>query len=110
MKLRDIYGVAQEGSWMARSLLVSDREPRPLGDRPTRTPEPEPKPERPEPETLASKILSEFEPGEADKIVAVWKELLGIDLDRGRVRDHLRALRKWQAEWHRTSKVGTSPA
>lgn len=69
-------------------------------------------PERSNPDALTAtaQVLAEFASDEAGRIVALWREILGVKLDPERVKEHLENLRKWQAEWHRTSKVGTSPA
>lgn len=64
-----------------------------------------PEPEGPYPESMAAKILAEFEPSEAERIVAAWRDLLGIELDRKRVKDHLLALREWQKRWREMKSV-----
>jgi len=51
------------------------------------------------PEDLAAGILAENTPDEASLIVKAWREILGIPLDRQRVINHLKELRKWQAQW-----------
>lgn len=50
-------------------------------------------------ETLAASILSGQESHDVDKILQVWKETFGMDLDRDRVTKHLRGLREWQSRW-----------
>ena len=64
-------------------------------------PEQAPKPEHPGPEALAARVLAEFQPDEADRIVRTWHQILGIQLDKRQVASHLEALRKWQARWVR---------
>ncbi len=52
----------------------------------------------PAPRTRAATALAEFQPDEANRIVATWREILRISLDPERVREHLRKLREWQAQ------------
>jgi hypothetical protein len=49
-----------------------------------------PESERPDPESLAAKVLAELEPDEAGRIVDAWREILGIELNRDRVKDEKR--------------------
>lgn len=65
-------------------------------DKPERGREPESSPA----ETVAAQVLAEYEPSEADRIVRVWHDTMGINLKSERVRLHLEALRKWQSRWH----------
>jgi len=51
------------------------------------------------PETVAASILVDHKPNEANRIVAVWKELFGMSLKSEEVRSHLAAIRKWQSQW-----------
>ncbi len=50
-------------------------------------------------ESLATRVLAEFEPAEAVRIAAVWRNVFGIALDSERVRKHLESLRQWQKQW-----------
>jgi len=59
----------------------------------------EPEPEAGTAETIAVSILVESKPDEANRIVAVWKELFGMSLKSEEVRSHLAAIRKWQSQW-----------
>lgn len=59
----------------------------------------DPEPQHPAAEDLVAQTLGEFQPDEADRIVNVWADILGIRLDRAKLKEHLEALRKWQAEW-----------
>lgn len=58
-------------------------------------------PERPDPEALAATVLAEFQLDEASRIIVAWRDILGINLNRNRVRQHLEELREWQARWLR---------
>ena len=53
------------------------------------------------PEALAVSVLAETEPDEAGKILRVWRETFGMDLDRDRVTRQLQDLRQWQSRWRR---------
>ena len=53
------------------------------------------------PEAIAVSVLAESSPAEASQILAVWKNLFGMDLDRQRIGRHLEALREWQRRWCR---------
>lgn len=57
----------------------------------------------PTPETLAASLLAENEPDEVQGILAVWRDIFGIELDRDRVADCLRSLREWQSRWVRSN-------
>ena len=66
----------------------------PLHMKPNRAAEPDRTPE-----PLVEPLQAETEPDEVSKILRVWKETFGMDLDRGRVTKHLGHLRKWQSRW-----------
>ena len=53
-------------------------------------------------EGLAVSVLAEHEPDEVSCILAVWRDLFGMQLDRRRVEIHLKELRKWQNRWLRS--------
>lgn len=53
------------------------------------------------PEVLAVSVLAEIQPDEAHRIVTMWRDLLGVKLDPGKVREHLQALSNWQSQWQR---------
>ena len=53
------------------------------------------------PETVATQVLAEYEPPEADRIVRAWRDITGTHLNPDRVREQLEALRKWEGSWHR---------
>lgn len=84
-----------EPVWIARSIPPGDKDP-----------QPEPGPvvpelERPTGEEMTARVLAEFQVEEAAEIVVAWRDLLGINLDEGKVGEQLRALRKWQERWRR---------
>ncbi|OGP98902.1 MAG: hypothetical protein A2W10_04335 [Deltaproteobacteria bacterium RBG_16_55_12] len=60
-----------------------------------------PKSETPTPETLAASLLVENEPDEVETILAVWRDIFGMRLDRDQVVRHLEGLRRWQSRWAR---------
>ncbi len=51
------------------------------------------------PEVVARSILAENETEEAGLILAIWKELFGLRLDREKVLHQLRGLRQWEGQW-----------
>ena len=51
-------------------------------------------------ETVVTQVLAEYQLSEADRIVRVWHDTMGINLKPEMVRLHLEALRKWQSRWH----------
>ncbi len=53
-------------------------------------------------EGLAVSVLAEHEPDGVSRILAVWRDLFGMQLDRRRVEIHLKELRKWQNRWLRS--------
>ena len=57
---------------------------------------------KPTAELLAISVLAEHEPDEVSCILAVWRDLFGMQLDRRRVETHLKELRKWQNRWLRS--------
>ena len=59
----------------------------------------EPEPEAGTAESIVASILAESKPDDANRIVAVWKELFGMSLKSEEVRSHLAAIRKWQSQW-----------
>ena len=61
--------------------------------------EPESEPKPPTPEALAAKVLAEFEPDEAERVCQAWRDIMGVNLDVTRVREHLQALKRWQSGW-----------
>jgi hypothetical protein len=46
-------------------------------------------------EARVSSVSVESMPDEVEKIVAIWRALLGLKLDREKVGNHLAALRRW---------------
>jgi len=48
-------------------------------------------------ETLAASILPESKEDEVNRILNVWKNIFGINLDETRVIRHLTGLREWQS-------------
>ena len=52
-------------------------------------------------ETLATQVLAECDPLEAELIVRAWRDIMGVtNLNPETVRLHLEALRQWQSRWH----------
>jgi len=66
--------------------------------------EPDPEPLPVTPEALAVAVLAEHQPDEVTAVLAVWRCILGIELDRDRVLGHLRGLREWEDRWLQTRK------
>lgn len=71
------------------------------GGIPYQGPESTPRTRAPRSKALTAQVLAEFAPDEADRVVALWREISGLKLDPKRVKEHLEDLRKWQAEWQR---------